>query len=309
MKSPIDKLSMMKKELESGQAIVLVLLSLSVVLTIVLFVLSRSVTDITTSTEQADSVRAFSAAEAGIENALITGAGSSGDLGGGASYSVAVTNYAEGLPNFNYPVPLLSGDSMTIWFVAHNVDGSITCSPELPCFTGNAMKVCWGNIGTVASSPSTPAIEVSVYYETTPGSLSTVRIGRTTIDPNSGRLTPNYFGTVDAGGCTIDGVNYAFQKTFNLSNMGVPAESYTTQHGLLFAKIRMLYNTNTGHILGTSVNFPGNSNLPSQGMNIVSTGAAGTEGSLSNRRVSVFRGWQEFPLSGLAVFYPYGISK
>ncbi|KKS16343.1 MAG: hypothetical protein UU74_C0044G0009 [Candidatus Woesebacteria bacterium GW2011_GWA1_41_7] len=288
----------------------LVLLSLSVVLTIVLFVMSRSITDIAISTEQADSVRAFSAAEAGVENALITGAGSGGSVQiGDASYSVDVTNYSQDLPNFNYPIPLLSGDTMTNWFVSHDSTGQITCAAGFPCFTGNTLKVCWGNSGTPASNSTTPAIEISVYYETAPGNLSTIQIGRATFDPNVSRAASNYFAGVDAGTCQIDGVGYSFQKTITMSGLGIPAGSYNTVNGLLFAKVRMLYNTDTGHIVGTSANFAGDTTLPSQGINIVSTGVSGTTGSLSNRRVSVFRGWQEFPLSGLSVFYPYGVNK
>lgn len=300
----------MRKETESGQALVLVLLSLSVVLTIVLFVLSRSITDISISTEQADSVRAFSAAEAGVENALITGAGSGGTVQiGDASYSVDVTNYSENLPTFNYPVPLLSGDTMTDWFVSHDSTGKITCAAGFPCFTGNTLKFCWGNSGTASNNAVTPAVEVSIYYETTPGNLSTIQVARATFDPNASRGATNYFAAVDAGTCQIDGVGYAFQKTVTMSGLGIPAASYNTPNGLIFAKVRMLYNTDAGHIVGTSANFAGNSTLPSQGINIVSTGVSGTSGRLSNRRVSVFRGWQEFPLSGLSVFYPYGVSK
>jgi hypothetical protein len=300
----------MRKDTESGQALVLILLSLSVVLTIVLFVMSRSITDIAISTEQADSVRAFSAAEAGVENALITGAGSGGSVTiGDASYSVDVTNYSENLPTFNYPVPLLSGDSMTNWFVAHNSTGGITCAAGFACFTGNTLKLCWGNSGTPASGSTTPAAEISVYYETTPGSLSTIQVARAAFDPNVSRAASNYFTGVDAGTCQIDGVSYAFQKTITMSGLGIPAGSYNVSNGLIFAKVKMLYNTDIGHIVGISANFAGDTTLPSQGINIVSTGVSGTTGSLSNRRVSVFRGWHEFPLSGLAVFYPYGISK
>lgn len=291
---------------ESGQALVLVLLSLSVVLTIVLFVLSRSVTDISTSTEQADSVRAFSAAEAGIEKALITGAGSGGVVQiGDASYSVDVSDYSEDAPSFNYPAPLLSGETMTNWFVSHDATGKITCAAGFPCFRGNTLKVCWGNPG----STEIPAVEISVYYETTPGNPATVQIARGAFDPNPTRATSNNFSVPDAGTCQIGGVTYAFQKTITMSGLGIPAGSYNVANGLLFAKIRMLYNTNNGHVIGTNVNFAGNSTLPSQGLDIVSTGTSGTSGSISNRRVSVFRGWPEFPFSGLAVFYPYGIAK
>jgi len=292
---------------ESGQALVLVLLSLSVVLTVVLFVLARSVTDISTSTEQADSVRAFSAAEAGIEKALITGSNYTNvSIGNNALYSVTVSDYSEGQTTFNYPSVLLSGDTMTLWFWSHNQDGSlaVSCTAAAPCFTGNSLKICWGKDSS--KNGTTPAIEVSVYYETTPGDLSTVRIGRGTYDPyKSGRITQNSFADFDGDGCTIDQTTYGFRKTINSlsADLGVPAGSR-----LLFAKIRMLYNTSVGQNIGFDVSSSG-STLPSQGQEIVSTGSAGSTGTESNRRVSVFKGWPEFFFSGIAIFSPTGVVK
>lgn len=296
---------MMKKN-QSGQALVLVLLSLAVVLTIVLFILSRSITDVSISSGQAESVRAFSAAEAGIEKALVIGSAGSGTTQiGDASYTSSIINFAEGTKEFAYPSPLISGDNMTTWFVAHDADSNMVCSVANPCFTGNAMKVCWGNTGTSDNTQTTPAIEVSVYYESTPEVLSTIKIGRATFDPNSSRRSTNLFGSSDSGTCTIDGTDYAFQKTINFSDLGIPSGSYSVQNGLIFAKVRMLYNTDTAHVIGTSVDFSGNSILPSQGQKIVSTGTAGE----SNRRISVFQGFPEFPFGGNSIFSPGGVTK
>ncbi len=295
---------------ESGQALVLVLLSLSVVLTIVLFILSRSITDISISTEQADSVRAFSAAEAGIERALITGSSYNDVSIGNASYSVNVSDYSEGQTTFNYPSKLLSGNSMTNWFVSHNTLGNIICGAGYPCFTGNTLKVCWGNEGTSKSTATTPAIEISVYYEDPVGSLANVKLARAVYDPNDARRASNSFAMPDpVGTCQIGGVNHAFQKTITMSGLGIPASSYTVANGLLFAKVRILYNTDASHIVGTSVAFAGNTTLPSQGLEIISTGSSGVAGSESNRRVNVFQSWAEFPFSGLSVFSPYGLVK
>lgn len=303
--------SLKRSRFDGGQAIVIVLLSLSVVLTIVLFILSRSVTDIATSNEQADSVRAFSAAEAGIEKALIIAESFGGEIGN-ASYTVAVSDLSEGTSTFNYPISLSSGDSMTLWFISHNQDGTIAaCDATHTCFTGNTLKICWGNAGAYPTPNLTPAIEVSAYYETTPGTISTVQIGRGTYDPIAGtRTPPNSFTASDNIGttCRIGEVTYAFQKTITLST-NLKVTSSGSQGGLLFARIRMLYNTDAGHVIGASVDFPGNSVLPSQGLDIVSTGIAGTSGSESNRRVNVFKGWPEFPFGGLAVYTPYGITK
>ena len=98
----------------SGQALVLVLLALAVVLTIVLFILSRSIVDISTSSSGSSAVSAFSAAEAGVEQALVIGVGGSAVVGS-ASYTSQVTNVAQGTTGFVYPVDLNSGESMTLW--------------------------------------------------------------------------------------------------------------------------------------------------------------------------------------------------
>lgn len=293
-----------EKLYNSGQALILVLLSLSVVLTIVLYVLSRSITDITTSTEQVDSVRAFSAAEAGVENALITGAGTSGTVAiGNATYSVDVTNSASSY--FNYPIQMSSGDVTTVWFVSHKSDGSMTCDSDYPaCYTGNELKVCWGNQGTSPSFDTTPAVEVSVYYETTPGDLSTVRIARATFDPNTTRTSINHFGSASAGPCTIGGTTYAFENTITLSDLGGVGFN---NNGLLFAKVRMLYNESEAHSIGYSVS---SGTLPPQGIEIDSVGNSGDTGSQSTRRIKVFQGWPEFPLIGSSIYTPaVGLTK
>lgn len=300
---------MMRKS-ESGQALVMVLLSLAVVLTLVLFILSRSITDVAVSSGQAESVRAFSAAEAGIEKALVIGTGSTSTSIGDASYSSTVSDFAKASYDFNYPAPLLSGDTMTTWFVAHDSDGNMICDSNLgyPCFTGNILRICWGNAGTSADTTTTPALELSVYYESTPGDIATVKIARAAFDPNSGRTTSNSFAAPDGGICQIEGTNFAFQKNITFSSLGIPSDSYQVQNGLIFARVRLFYNTDVAHAVGTSVN-GSSSTLPSQGINVVSTGTAGQGTAQSNRRVSVFQGWPEFTFGGNSLFSASAITK
>lgn len=308
----------MNNKFERGQALVLVLLSLAVVLTIVLFVLSRSITDIAVSTNQEASVRAFSAAEAGIENILVIGTAPAGSVTiGNATYTASIGDYAGGtsaLPkDFPYPTSLSSGDSAITWFISHDASGNIV--PDKG-FTGGALKVCWGNSGTAAGSGTTPAIEVSVYYESTPRNISTLKIARAVVDPNVARTSVNSFSSPDAGTCTIAGNNYEFQKTIDFSTIGatgIPVLSQSTQGGLIFARVRLLYNTDVPHVLGTTVNgVAGDSDsLPSQGQGITSTGVAGTgqAGVNTTRKVTVFQAWGETPLSARSILSPSGITQ
>jgi len=293
-----------KQKNESGQALVLILLSLSVVLTLVLFILSRSITDIAVSSRQEESVRAFSAAEAGIERSLVLGTGFSSTDIGNASYSTSVTSFALGETEVSLPSPVSSGDTKTIWFTSHDTDGNMVCGAE-PCFTGDQLKICWGNPGTANGAATTPAVEVSIYYETTPGNAATVNIVRDTIDPNVARRSVNSFSSPDGGTCQIGEQNYEFQKTLSFATLGIPAGSYQNANGLLFAQIRMLYNSDYPHASGFSVNFPGNSALPSQGQKLDSSGVAGG----SNRRIVVYQGWPESPFSSNALIVPTGITK
>lgn len=289
----------MRRKDESGQALVLVLLSLSVVLTLVLFILSRSVTDVAVSSRQEESVRAFSAAEAGIERLLVTGANwTDGSIG----YTAKVTGLAEGSTEYAYPIGLSSGDSATIWFMDHDpISGNLITAGG---FRGTGMKVCWGNSGTSGHSLATPAIEVSVYYETTRGDLSTIKIARTAYDPFNAtgtRLPLNSFTPAPViGTCSIGGESFAFQKIIDASVFPT-----INPDGLVLARIKMFYNGATPHGVGVSV--AGWGELPSQGQQIDSNGFAGD----SNRRIVVRRGWavSPFPFASNAVFSPVGITK
>lgn len=295
----------MKKNIK-GQALVLVLLSLAVVLTLVLFVLSRSITDVSISTKEEDAVRAFSAAEAGVERALVVGSGTFSSQVGDATFTSTVSDFAVGARAFVYPMNVNMGDSVTFWFVGHDANGATVCSGASPCFTGNTLKVCWGNTGTAAGVSTTPAIELSIFYQATPGNPATARIARVVLDPNSGRRVSNLFASPDPGTCTLSGETLQFQKTITLSTLGIPAGSYNVQNGLQFAKLRMLYNSNISHKAALDVNFAGNSNLPSQGILANSTGTAGE----SNRRLEVFQGWPEHPgVFDFTVYTSTGIVK
>lgn len=283
----------------SGQALLLVLLSMAVVLTIVLSIISRSVTDISVVTTSEESLRAFSAAEAGVEQALIAGSGSSGSLEN-ASFSTSVSDFASGAKEVFYPDSLSAGDEAIVWLVSHDKDGDLTCSGG-DCFKGKTLKVCWGKEGTSASSATTPAVEVSVFYQN-----SGLKIVREALDPNSSRRSSNSFAAPDAGTCSISGTKLAFQKTLDLSLLGIPAAVYNNQDGLQYAVIRFFYNTDLSQPFGASVDFGGNSLLPSQGVKIDSQGASG----VANRRVEVVQGYAQLPeiFSG-AVFGQEGVGQ
>ena len=290
------------RKYESGQALVLVLLSLSVVLTLILYILSRSVTDVAVSSRQEEAVRAFSAAEAGIERSLVTGASYTSPVGIGtnATYTTTVSDIAVGGPEIPFPDPISSGDTVTVWFVSHDQFGNLICDGTHPCFTGTAIEVCWGNPGTTPGATS-PAIETSVYYDITPGGPWNIQVGRAAVDPYAASRGNSFDSSLDGGTCSIGDQSYAFHKTINFADINIPSGVYNTVNGLQLAQIKMLYNV-TPHVIGVKVT---GANLPSQGKQIDSSGIAGD----SNRRVVVFQGWPEFPFASNTVISPNGIIK
>lgn len=304
-------LNLPRKNNQKGQALLLVLLSMSVVLTVVLSIVSRSILDVAVTTGEEEALRAFSAAEAGVERALIIGS----DIGktniGDAEFTTGVSGFASGVGEFVHPVNIFSGESLTAWFVDHDTDGNLECSPSKPCFTGRTIKICWGKEGSSFSDAITPAMEVSVVYAETPGVYGTIKIARAVFDPNTARRGSNNFGSTDAGSCTISGRTFPFQKTIYLDpipplGLGISTAVLDAQNGLQYAKLTMYYNSAESHPVGVDVNFDGNSPLPSQGVKIESLGTSGS----SNRKIEVFQSYGETPpIFESVLFSPSGVVK
>lgn len=293
---------------QAGQALLLVLITLAAIVTIVLSVVSRSVTDIRTTAKEEEATRAFSAAEAGVEKALIstlntTTLSDSGELEN-ASFTAQVSNYAQGQTSFVHPRDILSADSGSIWFVSHNTSGNLVCnSPTLPCFAGNQIRICWGNSATI--NAQTPALEISVVYDPDAnGNFSNASIARAVYDPNPSRRSSNSFAA-SGGNCTIAGRTFPFSATVNFGSIGIPGASYNSQNGLQMANVKFLYNTTTASSFGVDVSASGGI-LPGQGRRVESTGRSGE----SARRVEVYTLYPDVPvIFQSAIFTPGGLVK
>lgn len=242
----------------SGQAVLLVILGMAVVLTIVLSVVSRSVTDVSISEVEENSSKAFSAAEAGIERLLIGETNISGEQLGNDAFIESAQSYTlgEGGNFFSFSDNYNNGDTATVWFVSHTDDGlRLTCTNKI-CFNGSSFTVFWNGNNT--------AVEVVVYYDTlglsgaiasTPN-FSGIRVKRFAFDPISSRRAVNGFAAASGGQN-----GYSFSSgSINISDLTRP----------LFAVIRVLY----GYSSGLGVNVQGGV-LPSQGKLLVSRGYSG----------------------------------
>ncbi|OGM28864.1 hypothetical protein A2801_02795 [Candidatus Woesebacteria bacterium RIFCSPHIGHO2_01_FULL_41_10] len=294
---------------QSGQALLIVLLAMATIATVALSIVSRSITDVSVTTDEEDSLRAFSAAEAGIEEALTSDVFVGSDVvdktltsesgGGGdiiAQVNVDIAAFPQNSREYAYPIDLASGDYATVWLVSRDDEQIFACSATNPCYTGNLLRLCWGKSGTSGSTSVTPALETTMIYEDALG----VNVRRQAYDPNSSR--GNGYQSATVGSCTVAGVTYAFFANLNLASLGLP---WSTPGGLKAIQVRMLYNTDQDHPFGI-IGQGSSTDFPTQGRRVDSEGVAGA----STRRIEAFLLHPEVPpYFNNAVFSNQSITK
>lgn len=234
---------MKKSAHQSGQALLIILLVMAVGLTIVLSIVSRTVTDIRVSREQEESARAFSVAEAGIEESLRAGFAKDVTLEGITAKVIEIGQ--GGGSEFVFEEPVDQGDTQTVWLVEHYSDGNL--DPGIS-YGGSWIEICWGNEATIGDT--TPALEATIVYEEWDG----FKVFRATFDPNSGRTLINKFGSTNPGSCsvTVDGQTFTFPFKARIEPLPVC---------ILYAlRLKLLYNTEA-----QALGIKGDVSLPTQG--------------------------------------------
>jgi len=292
-----------------GQALLLVLLSTAVVVTIALSIISRTISDVAVTTTEEESLRAFSAAEAGIEEVLVSGLGEGASTGDvvvnnpgtpeTVTYNVSITGFPESASEFIYPVDLASGESATVWLMSHDSSGNLTCDNPHTCYSSSRVDICWGPIATPTSPSQPSAAEISILYQDT--ATSEIRTARVVIDPTG---TIPGAEPADGGYCTIAGTYFAYGKRIHFNVPGLNIPNYNIPGTLKLIKIRPLMNASPQtiaiHSAGTGGSFP------SQGKKIQSTGNSGE----SLRKIEVYELYPSMPsLFDAAIYGKTGIIK
>jgi len=230
-----------------GQVLLITVLVLSIAVTIALSLIGRGVTDVSMSRNTEESARAFSAAEAGIEEALkgniITNAR---EYVSGVSYQSSSTIIGGSTGEYTLPVTS-AGNVASIWLVDHNDDNTIN---EASYYQGTSFAVCWT---PPADSAPIAAIEVDVYYKL--GGVYMVQ--RSAYDPDAAARPSNNFSGTLATNSSCGSVTGVYRRAITLPG-GIP----------LLARIRPYYNQTTITVapIGASIT------LPKQGVEITSTG-------------------------------------
>ncbi len=254
---------------QKGQALLMVVLVMVVALTVGLSVASKSITNVRTSTEEANSQKALAAAEAGIEQSIKSNASiASGSLTNSTTYSTNVSQVLGTSFLVNGGNPVLQDNGTDLWLSDYSTNPSnIYLNP----WSGN-LTIKWGFSSNGCSNSALEVVIIS-------GTKQNPRTTRYNYDPCLGRSGINHFTYASLSRSTTAGKDFFYQATINVSS------------GLL-GKIIPIY-------LNTPLAIVGSSALPSQGSTITSTGISGT----TQRKVNVFQGFPEIP----SEYFPYNL--
>jgi hypothetical protein len=253
----------------SGQMLLITLLVLAVATTIALSLIGRTTTDVNISAQVEESSRAFSAAEAGIEQSLkrqIT-SNFSQTLSNGAKYTVVPSATGGTSATFVFANPTENGKAETLWLTDPS---SVT--PYTPAYgSNNTITLCWAG----------GALEVVAYYLQGGGaSLNTLKVAHTAFDPNPGLPHNNNFIQATGGACAgVSGSTVSHVLNFN-THLGIlPADT------IIMLRLRPLYQTQQLGVIGAI-------NIPKQGTTFNSCGSTG---SGTTRCINVYQSFKTPP--------------
>lgn len=272
---------------ESGQIVLITLLVLAIATTVALSLISRTTNDASITRDVEESSRAFSAAEAGIEQALLSSQGTDGAvvLAPGVSYDVSVVTIGNAAGAYVLPKKTLAGVTETVWLVNHDSGGSLTISPT---YTAGTISICWKNEGGTI-----PAILATILYQQT----GVIKVARAAIDPDTTRAAQNNFdGTTDPlSNCVSEGMTYRKNISFS-ADFGINPAVDT----VIALRLRPIYN-NTHFAVRTGATV-----LPAQGYRIESTGT--TVGG-TNRKIVVYQQYRSPSTIFDAALYSEGVLR
>lgn len=283
-----------KKNIRSGQVVLITLLVLSIATTVALSFIARSNIDVNMTNQMEESAKAFSAAEAGIEDTLKNNGSASNGVkvlsDTGTAYQTTVTDIGAATGVFSFPQKTSDGGVETLWLVNHATDGTDTLT-ETPTYTQTTMDVCWTH------ETVTPAVSINLFYKRS----GVYYVARGMFDPDATRRTSNNFGSITdaSAGC---GKTNVYKRTITFAtDFGVNPATDT----MLFMRLRPIYGQTN-----FSVDTAG-ATLPLQGKVIESTGSTLTDETKTKqmgvtRKIQVYQFYRAPSIMFDAVLYSQG---
>lgn len=268
------------KNSQSGQILLIVVLSMVVALSVGLSIASRTISNLNISKQNEESQRAFQAAEAGLERAVrqvYTGgdtANFDGGLANNSNFDVDIQSEPSNKFQLNGGDIVERAVGLDVW-MSNYPDYTSPYSGKVKLFWGKTTHDC-GRTG--ADYP--PALEVLLIY----GDDQNPQLLREVFDPCA-RISGTSSTTVTSGPQDHMGTTYQYSATF-------PSGASSMNQGLLFKVIPIFNSTQMG-IEGL------NGNLPAQGSVITSTGTSGD----TVRKIQYFQSYPQIPNE----LFPYAI--
>lgn len=260
---------------QEGQILLIVVLVMVVVLTVGLSVVARTINNVRTSAEEASSERAFSAAEAGIEQALTNNVAVTGSFANKAQYQTTI-NPLSGLEMaLNNGAMISKDDGVDVW-LAQYPDYSGPWNGYITVYWGKPSDVCnpSESVNTMA------AIEVIIIsgIRNDPNPANQPKLTHYAIDPCAARRALNNFDFGPPGQTRVKGVDYNYKWDFNIKN------------GLIMRIVPLYASTYIG-VKGCDSKDKNCNALPRQGDIIESVGTAdGTQ-----RKIVSYRAYPRLP--------------
>jgi len=235
--------------------------------TVAIGVISRTTTDLAITSQMEDSARAFSAAEAGIEEGLLPAAQSTTKtLSAGIKYTTSVADVGGTTGVLTLPGMTTKQSTQTIW-LANHVGGVLD---ETRVFAADYIDVCW-----TKPAAMTPALVVTIVYKRGLNYL----VAKGAYDADSASRSPsNGFDGPTSSNTNAECGSADYRARLTFADFGIAPASDI----LLMLRIRPVYGDTT-----ISVDSP--VLLPLQGKRVESTG---TTAGGTNRKIVVF---QQYP--------------
>lgn len=268
---------------QSGQILLVVVLAAVVALTVGLSVVSRTITNTRITTDEADSQKALSAAEAGVERLLSTGGSSqTTTFGNDSRFSATSTNISGEQILVNGGNEIDQDDGVDVWLSDYEP------TQYANKWSGN-LRVYWAS-NSQTDCTENAALELVLI---TGSDVASAAVTRYAFDPCSTRRSGNGFSPT-----SVSDPNQI--TTSNTNILGQDFNYYVTipvTSGFIMRIVPLYADTRIAIRGYTSGNQP--QNLPSQGKLVESTGTAGD----ATRKVRVYQGYPKLPTE----YFPYSL--
>lgn len=253
------------KMMQRGQVLLITLLVLAFAVTVTLSLIARTTSDVSITNQMEDSAKAFSAAEAGIEEGLRATQSStlSKVLSGGSQFTMNVVSVGGAAGTLTLPRSTSKGTTETIWLVNHKADGSLD---ETRVFSSAFVDLCWTKPTTTV-----PAVAVSVLYKRG----TSYYVAKGAYDSEAGRAAINQFSSPTSQNPKTECGSADYRARLTFASFGIDPAADT----LLMLRIRPVY-------ADTILSLDSSAVIPFQGKQVESTG---TSGAGATRKIVVFQ--------------------